>query len=168
MIKSSFILCVIVCLGAALAEGKTMKVPNGESAVATVEIPDSWNPEEIADGVTGASEDLDIVVVTVAEKKTEPEADIADAFTILKEHGVEVDRASKKVSRIKLNGMEAEEMHFQGKETLGRHINQSSIIIVRLPIKDKVVVLTEFVSAEDATKSKGMVEKIIQSLKAAS
>ncbi|MEO6969601.1 MAG: hypothetical protein ABI217_01750 [Chthoniobacterales bacterium] len=35
----------------------------------TVDIPDSWHPEEIADGVTGSSDDSDIVVVTAVEKK---------------------------------------------------------------------------------------------------
>jgi hypothetical protein len=167
MIKSSFILCLIVCLSAVVAEAKIMKVPNAELAVATVEIPDNWNPEEIADGVTGASEDTDVVVVTATEKKKDAETDIADAFAILKDHGIEVDQASKKVSKIKVSGIEAEEMRFQGKETLGSHTSQSSIIIVRLAIKDKVVVLTEFVSAEDAKKSKDVVEKIIQSLKPA-
>ena len=80
---------------------------------------------------------------------------------------IELDQSSRKVSKIKINGLDTEEMLFQGKETLGRHTDPVSVTIVVLPIKDKVVVLTEFVSAEDAKKSKDVVEKIIQSLKPA-
>jgi hypothetical protein len=168
MLKSLLTLLIIVSACGTIAEAKTMKVPSGEAPVVSVEIPDSWNPEELTNGVTGANEDVDIVVVTAAEKKKDQSADLADAFAILRDHSVEVDQASKKVSKIQINGIEAEKMQFEGKETLGKHTDPVSITIVTLPVKDKVVVLTEFVATEDAKKSREAVDKIIKSLKPAS
>ena len=168
MLRSLLTLIIVASFGTIVAQAKTMQVPSAESPLASIDIPDSWHPEEISDGVTGSSEDSDILVVTAADKKKETAADLADSFTMLKEHGVEPDQSSKKVNKLKINGLDAEEMLFQGKETLGRHTDPVSITIVVLPIKDKVVVLTHFVATEDAKKSKEVVDKMIKSLKPAS
>ena len=87
---------------------------------------------------------------------------------MLKEHGVEADQSSKKVNKIEINGLDAEEMLFQGKEKLGSHVTPVSITIIVVPIKDKVIVLTHFVSTEDESKSKEAVGKMVKSLKPAS
>ena len=166
MTKFFLTLLIVASLGTVVAQAKTMKIPSAEAAVATVEIPDGWNPEDMEDGgATGNSEEA-AIYVTASPKKKDAQADLADSFSLLKVLGsIEVDQASKKTSKIKVNGLDAEEMHFQGKETLGRHVNQVSIIVVRLPIKDKVVVLTANFGAENAKKAADEVEKIIQSLK---
>ncbi len=141
-----------------------MKVPSAESALVTVDIPDSWNPEEITDGVAGESEG-DILNILAADKRKGADSDLADSLTMLKELDVELDQSSKKVKKVKLNGLDAEEMLFQGKEVFSRHTTPVLVTFVVLPIKGRVVVLTHYVPTEDAKKSKEAVEKIIQSLK---
>lgn len=163
MIKLFLALLVLVAVGSTGAEAKTMKLPDAKSPVATVDIPDGWNPEEMEDGATGANDDATIYV-TASDKKKDAEADVADSISLLNGVGVKPDQASKKTRKIKINGLDAEEVHFQGKETLGSHINQVSIIVVRAEIKDKVIVLaTSFPSTDE--KTEGEVERIIQSLK---
>lgn len=166
MTKFFLTLLIVASLGTVVAQAKTMKVPSAGAAVATVEIPDGWNPDDMeGGGATGNSEEA-AIYVTASPKKKDAQADLEDTFSLLKVLGsIEVDQASKKTSKIKVNGLDAEEMHFQGKETLGRHVNQVSIIVVRLPIKDKVVVLTANFGAENAKKAADEVEKVIQSLK---
>lgn len=168
MIRSFLTLLIVASLGVVAAHAKTVKVPSDESPLASIDIPDEWHPEEIADGVSGSSDASDIVVVTAADKKKETDADLADSFTMLKEHSVEPDQSSKKVNKIEINGLDAQEMLFQGKETLGSHVTPVSITIIVVPIKDKVIVLTHFVSTEDESKSKEAVAKMIKSLKPAS
>ncbi|MBA3962488.1 MAG: hypothetical protein H0X40_11375 [Chthoniobacterales bacterium] len=167
MTKFFITLLIATCLGSIVAEAKTMKVSSAKAAVATVEIPDGWDPDDMeGGGATGHNEET-AIYVTASPKKEDAQADLEDTFSLLKVLGsIEVDQASKKTSKIKVNGLDAEEMHFQGKETLGRHVNQVSIIVVRLPIKDKVVVLTANFAIENAKKVAEEVEKIIQSLKA--
>ncbi|MDQ6765986.1 MAG: hypothetical protein M3Z22_07805, partial [Verrucomicrobiota bacterium] len=115
-------------------------------------------------GVAAESEDeaVYLAVVAVAGEKGMA-AEIEDTFTMLKEHNVELDQNSKKENKFKINDLDADELLFQGKDEDG----PTSVSIVFVPVKDKVVVLTYWVSTEEEKKHQEEVGAIVKSLKPA-
>jgi hypothetical protein len=151
-----------VSVGAISAHAKTLKVPSDEFAIASIDIPDDWEPDEITNGVAGTSDDgaVYLAVVAVGSEKG-MNAEIDDTFAMLKEHNVELDKASKKENKFKINGLDAEEMLFQGKDEDG----PTAVSITFVTVKDKLVVLTYWVSTADEKKHQEEVGKILKSLK---
>jgi hypothetical protein len=165
MIKSILTLIAVSSLVVAPAFGKTLKVPNDEFAIASIKIPDSWEPEEINNGVASESPDKAVYLAVVAvgnEKGMNAELD--DTFEFLKEHNVQLDKSSKTEDKFKIGNMEAQELTFQGKDEDG----PAAVSIAFVPIKDKVVVLTYWVSTEQEKKHQEEVGKILKSLQPAS
>jgi hypothetical protein len=165
MNKSFLTLLIIASVGAISANAKTLKVPSDEFPIASIEIPDDWDPEEITNGVAGTSDDdaVYLAVVAVGNEKG-MDAEIEDTFAMLKEHDVELDQSTKKENKFKINGLDAEELLFQGKDEDGA----AAVSITFVPIKDKVIVLTYWVSTADEKKHQEEVGKIIKSLKPSS
>ncbi len=164
MIKSIFTILTVAALSAISANAKTVKVPSDEAPVVSITIPDSWDPEEIENGVAAESEDeaVYLAVVAVAGEKGMA-AEIEDTFTMLKEHNVELDQNSKKENKFKINDLDADELLFQGKDEDG----PTAVSIVFVPVKDKVIVLTYWVSTEEEKKHQEEVGAIVKSLKPA-
>ncbi|MFL6583749.1 MAG: histidine kinase [Chthoniobacterales bacterium] len=153
----------LFALGLTTAEAKTCKLPNDEFSIATINIPDSWEPEEINNGVAGTSADKAVYLAAVAVGNEKGmNAEIEDTFAMLKEHNVDLDQSSKKENKFKVNGLDFEEMLFQGKDEDG----PAAVSITFVPIKDKVLVLTYWVSTEQESKHQDEVMKIIKSIKA--
>jgi hypothetical protein len=165
MIKTILTLLVIASFGAVTAHGKTMKLPNDEFSIASIDIPDSWEPEEINNGAAGTSPDKAVYISVVAVGSDKGmSAELDDTFDMLKEHKVDLDQSSKKENKFKINGLDAEEMLFQGKDEDGA----AAVSITFVPVKDKVLVITYWVSTEDEKKHSAEVGKIVNSLKAGS
>ena len=162
MIKPFFAFLLAATLFTVSAQAKTMKVPS-ENSVASITFPDSWDPEEIDNGVAGQSADeaVYMAVVAVASEKG-MNAEIDDTFAMLKEHNVELDQATKKENKFKVGGFDAEEMLFQGKDEDG----PTAVSITFVPVKDHVVVITYWVSTADEEGHQKEVGAIVNSLKA--
>jgi hypothetical protein len=162
-----FILTLIAVssLVAASAFAKTMKLPNDEFPIATISFPDSWEPEEVTNGVAGQSPDTAVYIAAVAvgsEKGMKAELD--DTFEFLKEHKVELDKSTKKENKFKINDLDVEELIYQGKDEDG----PTSVSIAFVTIKDKLVILTYWVTSAEEKKHQEEVGKIVHSLKPAS
>jgi len=165
MINSILTLAAVLTLVAAPAFAKTLKVPSDEFPIASISIPSDWEPEEINNGVAAQSPDTAVFLAVVAvgtEKGMKAELD--DTFEFLKEHKVELDKSTKKEDKFKVNNLEAEEITFQGKDEDG----PAAVSIAFVTIKDKLVVLTYWVSTENEEKHQEEVGKILKSLKPAS
>ena len=160
MFKRTLSIAVIAFLAGSVAHAKTLKVPNDEFPIASITIPDNWEPEEVNNGVAGTSEDgaVYLSVVAVGSDKG-MKAELEDTFAMLKEHDVDLDKDSKKENKFKINGLDAEEMVFQGKDEDG----PASVSITFVTIKDKLMVLTYWVSTEDEKKHSEEVGKIVSS-----
>lgn len=161
---TKFILALLVAATISLAasEAKPLKVPNDEFPIASITLPDDWDQEEINNGVAGTSADGDVYLAVVAvgnEKGMNAELD--DTFEMLKEHNVELDDKSKKEQKFKINGLEANELVFQGKDEDG----PATISITFVTLKDKVLVLTYWVSSDKEKEHQEEVGKIVNSLK---
>ena len=146
----------------ATADAKTFKLPNDEFAIASIDIPDSWKPSEVDRGVEYQSSDdaVYISIVAVGNEKG-MNAELEDTFAMLEEHKVELDKSTKKENKFKLNGVDVDELIFHGKDEDG----PTSVSISFIPVKDKVVVLTYWVTTAKEKKHQDEVAKILTSIK---
>ena len=158
-------LIVFAMLGTIPAEAKTFKLPDDDFAIASIDMPDSWKPQEIEKGVAGHSADgaVYLSVVAVGSDKG-MEAEIDGTFEMLKSHSVELDESSKKEQKFKIGKLEATELLYQGKDDDG----PAAISIVFVPIKDKLVIMTYWVTTAKEKEHQAEVGKIVNSLKASS
>lgn len=165
MTKSLLTILAIALLGAVSTDAKTVKVPNDDFAIASIDIPDSWNPETITNGVAGESSDKAVYLAVVAVGSDKGmKADIDDTFEMLKAHNMVIDESSKKENNFKVAGFDATELLYQGKDNDG----PAGISIVFIPIKDKMIIMTYWVTTAKEKEHMEEVGKIINSLKATS
>lgn len=166
MTKYILTFAAIVSLTAAQSSpAKTLKLPNAEFAVASITFPNDWEPEEVNNGVAGQSPDSAVYFAAVAVGSDKGmEAELDDTFDMLKEHEVDLDKSSKHESKFKLNGEEVNELIYHGKDEDG----PCSVSISFVPVKNKVVVLTYWVTTSKEEEHQEEVGKILRSLKPAS
>ena len=160
-----FTILAFAMLGTTSADAKTFKLPNDDFAIASIDMPDSWKPKEIDNGVAGQSAD-DAVYLSVVAVGSEKgmEAEIDDTFEMLKSHNVELDESTKKENKFKVGAFDATELLFQGKDEDG----PAAISIVFVPIKDKLIIMTYWVTTAKEKEHQAEVGKIVNSLKASS
>src|SRR2546423_10082625 len=120
MIKNILLSVVVSVLLAHPAFGKTFKLPSDEFAVASIDFPKGWEPEEVNNGVAGQSPDSAVylaAVVVGSEKGMEAELD--DTFAFLKEHKVQLDPSTQKEEKFKVGDTDVEGLTYQGKDEDG-------------------------------------------------
>lgn len=145
------------------AFAKDLKVPNEDFAVASLNIPNNWKPEAIDKGYEAQSPDnaVYLAVVAVGSEKG-MNAEIEDTFRFLKEHKVKLDEDSKKEQKFTVNGFEATELVFDGKDEDGA----ATISLAFVPVKNKVLVFTYWATKSEEGKHEKEIGKILQSIKA--
>jgi hypothetical protein len=158
-------LLTLATLGTISADAKTFKLPDDDFAVASIDMPDSWKPKEIDGGVAGQSAD-DAVYLSVVAVGSEKgmNAEIDDTFEMLKSHNVTLDESTKKEEKFKIGNLEATELLYQGKDEDG----PAAVSIVFVPIKDKLIIMTYWVTTAKEKEHQAEVGKIVNSLKASS
>ena len=163
-LKSILRFLAISSLVAAIpAFAKTVKLPNDVFPIASITFPNDWEPEEVNNGVAGESPDSAVFLAAVAvgsEKGMNAELD--DTFAFLEEHKVKLDKSTQKENKFELNGAEVNELLFEGKDEDG----PCAVSIAFVPVKDKVVVFTYWVTTAKEEKHQEEVGKILKSLKA--
>jgi hypothetical protein len=160
--KKTLLLTLSACaLLAGSASAKDFKLPNEDFGIATISIPDSWKPSEIDNGVEATSPDDAVYIAADAVGSDKGvDAEIDDTFKMLKEHKVKLDQSSKKENKFKINGLDADELLFQGTDEDG----PTAVSIVFVTVKDKLVVLTYWVTTAEEKKNYDTVMKIVNSL----
>ena len=155
----------IVILATVSADAKTFKLPNDDFAIASIDMPDSWKPSAFDNGVSGQSAD-DAVYISVVAVGSEKgmSAEIDDTFEMLKTHNVTLDDKTKKENKFKIGGLDATELLYQGKDDDG----PAAISITFVPIKDKMIIFTYWVTTAKEKEHLEEVGKIVNSLKASS
>lgn len=154
----------LLLVATAPAFSKTMKLPNEEFPVASIDFPGSWEPEEINNGIAGESPDKAVFLSAVAVGSEKGmNAELEDTFEFLKEHNVQLDNSTKAEDKFKIGDLEAEELTFQGKDEDG----PAAVSIAFVTVKDKLVVLTYWVSTDKEKEHSDEVGKIVRSLKPA-
>ena len=164
MIKPILAIVTIGLFAVFPADAKTVKLPDADDPVASITFPNNWDVEEMEGGYGADSEDDHVYISAVAvENETDMNAQIDDVFAMLKEHKVQLDESSKKEQKFKVNGLEATELLFQGKDEDG----PCGVSIVFVPVKNNLVILTYWVTTAEEEKHQKTVGNIINSLKPA-
>jgi len=99
----------------------------------------------------------------MVKNETDMNGSLDEVFEMLKEHNVELDTDSKKENKFKVNGMDAEELLYQGKDEDG----PTGVSITFIPMKGNLVILTYWVTTAEEAKHQATVGKIVNSLKPA-
>ena len=164
MTKHLSILLALTAFAFVSADAKTVKLPDDSAAVASITFPNDWKVEEIDGGYGADSPDEHVyMAVVVVDNEKDMNKELDDTFEMLKEHNVELDPESKKENKFDINGLEAEELLYQGKDEDG----PTGVSITFIPLKDKLIVLTYWVTTAQEAKHQATVGKIVNSLKAA-
>jgi hypothetical protein len=164
MIKHFLTLLTVAALTVITVDAKTVKLPSDDAAVASITFPDDWDVEEMEGGYGGDSADDHVYLAAVVVKnETDMNSQIDEAFEMLKEHNVELDTDSKKENKFKINGMEATELLFQGKDEDG----PCGVSISFVTMKNNLIILTYWVTTAEEAKHQATVGKIVASLKPA-
>ena len=160
--KTLLTLLALAFLATIPVDAKTFKLPNEDFTIASIDIPDSWKPKEFDNGVAGQSAD-DAVYISVAAVGSEKgmNAEIEDTFEMLKKQNVTLDESTKKENKFKIGGLDATELLFQGKDEDG----PAAISICFVPIKDKMIIFTYWVTTAKEKEHLAEVGKIVNSLK---
>ena len=138
-----------------------MQLP-ADAPVATVTIPDSWNPTEIDHGVEAVSADDAVYLsIEVANEKTTDKM-IEDIFAFLEENGVKIDLATQSEADDKLNGMDVSTIEWEGEDEDG----PVSVGVTMLsPKPGKLLLMTYWGSKGDQEKHLNDFVGIIASIK---
>ena len=160
--KTLLTLIAVAFLATIPVDAKTFKLPNEDFAIASIDMPDSWKPKEFDNGVAGQSADdaVYISVVAVGSEKGMT-AEIEDTFDMLKKQKVTLDESTKKENKFKINGLDATELLYQGKDEDG----PAAISICFVPIKDKMIIFTYWVTTAKEKEHLKEVGTIVNSLK---
>ena len=163
--KTLLALITVAVLTAIPAQAKTFKLPNDDFAIATIDMPDNWKPKEVENGVEGQSPD-DAVYMSIVAVGSEKgmSAEIDDVFEMLKSHNVTLDDSTKKENKFKVGAFDANELLYQGKDEDG----PAGVSICFVPVKDKLVIITYWVTTAKEKEHQQEVGKIVNSLKASS
>jgi hypothetical protein len=144
---------------------KDFKLPNADFAIASINIPGSWKPEAVDNGVEAQSAD-DSFYLSVVAAGTEKgvQADLDATKDMLKEHKVKIDESTQKTGKGNVNGFPTESVTIKGKDEEG----PCTVTILLVSIKDKVVIFTYWFNDSELSKHEKEVMAIQESLKASS
>src|SRR3954468_15957990 len=163
--KTLLALITVAVLTAIPAQAKTFKLPNEDFAIASIDMPDNWKPKEVDTGVEGQSPDDAVYMSVVAVGSDKGmKAEIDDVFEMLKSHNVTLDDSTKKENKFKVGSFDANELLYQAKDEEG----PAGVSITFVPIKDKLVIITYWVTTAKEKEHQQEVGKIVNSLKASS
>src|SRR3954453_7259245 len=102
IMKTLLTLIAIAFLGVLAVDAKTYKLPNDDFAIASIDMPDSWSPKVVENGIWGQTEDTAVYMSVVAvgtEKGMQGE--IEDTIEMLGKHKVSLDDSTKKENKFK-------------------------------------------------------------------
>jgi hypothetical protein len=146
-----------LCLVPSLTVAATFPVP-AKNPIATVTIPDGWNPKVSGDTVEAASGDGSIYVAFDSVEAADADGMIDAFLDSVKGNGDEVDRASKKTKDVKINNLDASEISYTGKDKEGPTVIKLTLIKTNAP--SKVLLFSYWAS----TSSEATYEKDLQAI----
>src|SRR5438270_12150580 len=118
--KTFITLIAIAFLGVIAVDAKSYKLPNDDFAIASIDMPDSWSPKVVENGIWGQTEDTAVYmsVVAVGSEKG-MQGEIEDTIEMLNKHKVSLDDSTKKENKFKAGAFDATELLYQGKDEDG-------------------------------------------------
>lgn len=163
MIKRlTWALCLSLALVTATLSAKTIKVPDEDPAV-TVNVPESWNPEQIEKGITTESEDKEATIFfEITEAKDTSEV-LDENIKWLKGEKVTIDPATKTEKDFKAGSMSWSSISWKGTSeewgpaTIGFAFSDVG--------HGKVLVMTYWITKKGMALHEAELNKIFESVK---
>lgn len=114
--KNAFILAAALAMSPFSAHAETLVFPS-DAPIASVTIPDAWDPKETISGIEAKSPDSAIYFsIDVATDKNMDKV-IEDAVKFLTDNGVTIDDTTQRDSGdVEINGMNFGSIEFDGKD----------------------------------------------------
>jgi len=159
LLRSAVVALILLTPAAAFA--KTFPVP-AEDPVATVTIPDGWEPKDYDGGVEATSPDGKVYIAAEMVEADEVKQATKEGIEWFDKQGVEIDPDSMKTKDAKEAGADAFELSFTGKDKDG----PTAIVIelVKTNMAKKFLMLYFWGAPADAAKNGDELQKISDSL----
>jgi hypothetical protein len=138
MTRLIFLATLALGLAASTANAGTFPIP-ADNPIATVSIPDSWDPKTYDGGVEATSEDGAIYVAIESVAADDVKSATEEGLKFFLKSGVDIDFNSQKTRDAKINGLDAFDLAFTGKDKDGPA--NISLTLVRTNAKDKFLML---------------------------
>jgi hypothetical protein len=117
--RTLLLLTLIVAFNPITAQAETLKFPS-DAPIATVTLPDAWEPKETATGVVATSPDGAIFFSIDVATDTDMNDVIKDAVQFLADNNVKIDGSTQRDSGdIQVNGMTFGSIEFDGTDADG-------------------------------------------------
>ncbi len=150
-------------LAGASANAATFPIPD-ESPIATVSIPDSWGPKTYDGGVEATSDDGGIYVAMEAVAAEDVKSALEEGLKFFVKSGVEINSESGKTQDAKINGLDAFDVAFTGKDKDGPA--NISLTLVKTNAKAKFLMLYYWGSPAGEKANASDLEAIADSIQA--
>jgi hypothetical protein len=161
MTRLVFLAMLALGLASAAASAETFPIPS-DDPIATVSIPKSWDPKAYEGGVEATSGDGAIYVAIEQVAAEDVKSATEEGLKFFIKSGVEINFDSGKTKDIKINGLEAFDMAFTGKDKDGPA--NVSLTLVKTNAKSKFLMLYYWGSSEgekaNASDLKGISDSI--------
>lgn len=148
---------------ASAANAGTFPIPD-ENPIATVSIPDSWEPKPYDGGVEATSKDGAIYVAIEGVDAEDVKSATEEGLKFFIKSGVEINFDSQKAKDTKINGLDAFDMSFTGKDKDGAA--NISLTLVKTNAKNKILMLYYWGSAEGEKANLADLKAISDSIQA--
>ena len=159
MLRSAVV--ALILLNASAAFAKTFPVPS-EDPVATVTIPESWEPKDYDGGVEATSPDGKVYIAAEVVQADEIKQAVKEGIEWYDKQGVEIDPDSMKTKEGKEAGADSFELTFTGKDKDGP--TAISMELVKTNMAKKYLMLYFWGAPADAAKNGDELKKIGESL----
>jgi hypothetical protein len=143
------------------ADAKTFAVPD-DDPIATVTVPDAWGPNPYDGGVEATSADGTVYIAIEQVTADDVKSAVEEGFKFFLKQGVEVDPKTQKMEDVKINGLDAFDMSFSGKDKDGPA--DISLTLVQTNAKTKFMLLYYWGSSEGAKANSADLKAISDSI----
>lgn len=159
--KRLSICALLSCALVATAFAKTYKLPEDGPAV-SITVPDSWETDEIEDGIESTSEDGEIYFYAEMTDADNVKEAMTEGVKYLQGKGVTVDADSAKDHEGKVNGLDVVGVSWSGKDEEGPARISLSVVVLN---NEKGLLLVYWGSPEGEKKNQADLSKISNSIK---
>lgn len=153
-------LFAFLCLLAPVS-AKTYPIPS-ENPVATISIPNSWEPNEYDKGVEGTSKDGQFYFAVEAVDSKDVGEATKEAMNWFKKQGVKLDNDSRSANETTLNDLPVLSMTFKGRDKDGP--TEVTLILVKVLKPNSFLMIYAWGSEKAALANVKDIDKILASL----
>jgi hypothetical protein len=161
--RSFLIALLALVFSSTFAAAKTFPVPT-DDPIATVSLPDSWNPEPYEGGVEATSDDGKIYVAIEQVEADDVKSATEEGIKFFVKNGVQIDANTMKTKQTKINNLDAFDMTFTGKDKDGAA--NVSLTLVATNASGKFLLLYYWGSSEGEKANSADLKKISDSIQA--